>query len=132
MGAFLPSCVSSQQVTEPSDNPDEWEGSEPVLDVWDMQLSRTWGEVGKPFASELKLVDNIKKKREYHVSELPPGLRFNKKTGAIVGTPKRSGFYHVTVAVRQEVEDRPFRYAQPSDRWFSENFELRIYNQIVD
>ena len=131
---FLVSCVSSQQVTDDAPpDPEKWESSErTTTDVWNMRLSQTWGEVGKPFRSELKLVDNIRKQREYHVSKLPPGLHFDSSSGRISGVPKQSGFYHVSVAVRPRVEDRPFRYVQPEDRWFSEDFELRIYNQIVD
>jgi len=129
-GVFLLGCVSTQQTTP--DDPDKWDSGKPKVDVWDIQLTQTWGEVGKPFRSELKLVDNIDKQREYHVSTLPPGLRFDAKTGQIRGVPKQSGFYIVSVAVRPKIEERPFRYAQPEDRWFTEDFELRIYNQITD
>jgi hypothetical protein len=97
-----------------------------------MRLSQTFGEVGKPFRSDLKLNTNLDSNREYAIANLPPGLRFDEKSGAIVGVPKQKGFYVVNVAVRRKVDDRPFRYVNPSghDRWFSEEFELRIYNQL--
>jgi hypothetical protein len=97
-----------------------------------MSLSKTWGEVGKPFQAKLNIRDNLADKRQYNVGSLPPGLRFDSASGVIAGVPKQTGFYIVNVAVRKQVEDRPFRYAQVDDRWFTEEFELRIYNQIVD
>ncbi len=125
-------CVSTQQVTDSPLDPDKWESEARTDDVSSMRLSQTWGEVGKPFASTLNTVDNIRKEREYSVSKLPPGLKFDSKSGKILGVPKQSGFYIVSVAMRSKVEDRLFRYTTPNDRWFSEEFELRIYNQIVE
>lgn len=121
-------CVSTQQVTDPVD-PELQEQSSPSVSKID--LSQTWGEVGRPFYADVQLVDNIRD-REYSVSRLPPGLRFDEKKQIISGVPQQTGFYTVHVAVRRKIEDRPFRYTRPSDRWFSEDFELRIYNRLTD
>ncbi|NNE19793.1 MAG: hypothetical protein HKN10_15080 [Myxococcales bacterium] len=124
-------CVSSQQVSDAPADPETWEESKRP-EVSNMHLSQTWGEVGRPFRSNLKLNTNLEKDREYSIANLPPGLRFDEKTGTIVGVPKKRGFYVVNVAVRRKIDDRPLRYVHPSghDRWFSEEFELRIYNHL--
>lgn len=147
------STVSTQQVNE-APNPDDWESSsasasasgsdsdsavrprpkpQPAL-VSNLHLSQTWGEVGSPFESELRMNKKFDRQSEYAIGSLPPGLKFDADKGRIVGVPKQPGFFHVQVAVRQQVrgDDEVFRYTEVGDQWYTEDFELRIYNPITD
>jgi len=132
IAALSGACVSSQQVTDTPPDPDKWEDETPTEEVSSMRLSQTWGTVGHRFDSTLNTVDTIRREREYSVSKLPPGLKFDPKTAKISGVPQKSGFYIVSVAVRPKVKERLFHYTTPDDRWYSEEFELRIYNKIVE
>src|SRR5690606_440177 len=100
--------------------------------VRDIKLDNVRGEVGRPFQSRLTWRSNYigEADAEIDVSGLPPGLRFDRATRAIVGTPTEAGFYKVNVAVRQPPPPEPAHRPHPDERWWPATFELEIYAPI--
>lgn len=106
--------------------------SEPAGDlayVSHMKLSRTFGEVGKPFQAEIAFSARRIDQPEYRVSSLPPGLRFDADKGVITGVPRHAGFYSVTVGVREEVVGG-MHWNTVHTAWHTEEFEIAIYNPV--
>jgi hypothetical protein len=54
---------------------------------------------------------------------LPPGLQINPNTGAITGTPTKTGTYRFTVRVKDSCE--------PPAKWVDKEYEITIYDPIT-
>lgn len=94
-------------------------------------LSRTVGNVGESFVSELQLLKRRHGEVEIEVRSLPPGLRFDETKMAIIGVPKADGFYSVTIAVRKK-RGRGIHFDTPEGRWMSERLDIDIYRPLED
>ena len=53
---------------------------------------------------------------------LPPGLQINPNTGAITGTPTKTGTYRFTVRVKDSCE--------PPAKWVDKEYEIKIYDPL--
>jgi len=53
---------------------------------------------------------------------LPPGLQLNPNTGAITGTPTKTGTYRFTVRVKDSCE--------PPAKWIDKEYEIKIYDPL--
>lgn len=99
--------------------------------VTSIELSRTVGNVGEAFVSEVAYNSRRLGKAEVKVRSLPPGLRFDEAKMAIVGVPKSDGFYSVTIAVRKK-RGAGIHFNTPEGAWFSERLDIDIYRPIDD
>jgi hypothetical protein len=100
--------------------------------VTGVDLSKTIGEVGIPFRGQLIARASRIAHPQYAIAPLPPGLRFNENTGTLSGVPTKAGFYRLTVAVRERPPGATWHIPQASDRWWTDNTELAIYEAIHD
>ena len=98
--------------------------------VYDLRLSETRGEVGKPFRAEVSWSDNFITRPEVSVSGLPPGLRYDPATHAVVGTPGKAGFFQVDLGVRQKPTGEPGHRPTADERWWPATVELDIYKPV--
>lgn len=119
--ATAAACTTSAGPPEPTTGPKPY--------VSRIELSRTSGEVGRPFQAEVAYHASHVREPEYSVSSLPPGLRFDSDEGTIVGVPEATGFFTVTVAIRNQ-RGPGMHFATPKTAWFTETFELAIYQPV--
>jgi hypothetical protein len=99
--------------------------------VSSLELSKTMGHVGKPFAARISYQATGLVSPEYRVDSLPPGLKFDPEKVRIVGIPKADGFFAVTIAVRKK--RKPGLHFDTVDgAWHSERFEISIYKPVKD
>jgi hypothetical protein len=96
-----------------------------------IDLSRTTGHVGEKFEAHINVESHRLGNTELKVRSLPPGLRFDAKSRAIVGVPKADGFYSVTVAVRKK-RGPGIHFNTPGGAWFSERLDIDIFRPVDD
>ena len=94
-------------------------------------LSRTVGNVGETFVSELQLLKRRQGEVEIQVRSLPPGLKFDLAKMAIIGVPKADGFFSVTIAVRKK-RGSGIHFDTPQGAWMSERLDIDIYRPLED
>lgn len=99
--------------------------------VRSINLSRTVGNVGAKFVSEVALQTLRGGEIEIEVRSLPPGLQFDQTKMAILGVPKADGFFSVTIAVRKK-RGSGIHFDTPEGAWFSERLDIDIYRPIED
>lgn len=99
--------------------------------VSSINLSKTVGNVGDTFVSELAFQTSTSAEVEVKVRSLPPGLHFDRSKMAILGVPKSDGFFSVTIAVRKE-RGSGIHFDTPEGAWFSERLDIDIYRPIED
>jgi hypothetical protein len=99
--------------------------------VRSINLSRTVGNVGAKFVSEVALLTRRSGEVEIEVRSLPPGLQFDRTKMAIVGVPEADGFFSVNIAVRKK-RGRGIHFDTPEGAWFSERLDIDIYRPIED
>jgi hypothetical protein len=97
--------------------------------VTSIELSRSVGNVGEAFVSEVSIHTRRLGSTEVKVRSLPPGLRFDEKKMAIIGVPKADGFFSVTIAVRKK-RDAGIHFDTPEGAWFNERLDIDIYRPI--
>lgn len=98
--------------------------------VYDLRLSETRGEVGKPFRAEVTWSDNFITRPEVSVSGLPPGLSYDPAARTVAGTPGQAGFFKVNLAVRQKPTAEPGHRPTADERWWPATVELDIYKPV--
>lgn len=99
--------------------------------VRDIGLSETRGEIGKPFKAEVTYETNYLNDPEWDVTGVPPGLSFDEKARAIVGTPKNDGFFTVNINLRKKVDRKDSRHKpRPDERWWSGTVRIDVFKPV--
>lgn len=127
--ALAAALVSTAGCATSAGPPPEDTGPKPYVNR--IELSRTMGEVGRPFEADIAIHSRHLLETEYDLSSLPPGLSYDVEKNAIVGVPERAGFFNVTVAVRK-ARGKGVHFNTVEGAWFTEEFELAIYQPVED
>jgi len=93
-------------------------------------LSRLKGMRNRHFASQIRYQSNYIRTPYYGATGLPPGLKLNRSSGLISGTPPKSGIWHVTIFVGDRYKGTPTDPRPNRARTMS--FEIRIYDRLTD